>query len=170
MTDGNQELQVRTVYDLLIHAAKRQAATEPAEIANEVMAELLEKDLTKVPFNAAIAYVAIRNRRISNHRRRTALKNGGAVKKVSLRDTDTSDPAPNPEQALLIREKVARTAKAAATLPSASREVLRLWKLGYTSPEIAKVLGTTDYAVRARFRRALEHLRTALTEKESPDD
>jgi RNA polymerase sigma-70 factor (ECF subfamily) len=70
-----------------------------------------------------------------------------------------ADPAVNPEQSLLERERQVRFARAVANLSDQQRRCLHLRLEGLRYAEIASVLGISASAVSEFLRRAVARLR-----------
>ena len=76
---------------------------------------------------------------------------------------DMADPAPDPEQALVADDEVARIRAAIASLPDRLKEPLVLCALeGMGQDEAARLLGTSRKAVETRIYRARQKLSQAL--------
>ena len=74
-----------------------------------------------------------------------------------------TDDAPLPEEIVIRRETVDRTAAAIDALPETQRHaVLLKYRYGYTDREIAKILCISETAVSSRLNRAREALRKLL--------
>lgn len=80
-----------------------------------------------------------------------------------LPSSEPADPSPGPLGTLEAKEREALVRKAIASLPDVDREVLILSRYeGLRYEEIAKVLGTSAQAVKARAHRALTALKEHL--------
>jgi RNA polymerase sigma factor (sigma-70 family) len=74
------------------------------------------------------------------------------------------EPRSTPEQAAIHREAVERAYAAIDSLPENRRQAVRLHLQGFTSAEIASVLGWTEAKARNLVSRGLEQVRRALRE------
>ena len=78
------------------------------------------------------------------------------------------DDAPLPDEVVIRRETVDRTAAAIDALPETQRHaVLLKYRYGYTDREIAKILCISETAVSSRLNRAREALKKLLKGEES---
>lgn len=69
---------------------------------------------------------------------------------------------PNPEQALISREELARLKRAMAELPPLSRKIFYLSRFEHKSQrEIAKIVGLSPTAVFKHLRKTIDHLAAA---------
>ncbi|MEL1265272.1 sigma-70 family RNA polymerase sigma factor [Pseudoxanthomonas putridarboris] len=74
-----------------------------------------------------------------------------------------ADTAPTPAETLLHTEQEAAALEVIAALPEDSREVLLLYyREGQRAPQVARLLGLTDAAVRKRLSRARQYVREEL--------
>jgi len=77
--------------------------------------------------------------------------------------SDTVDPQPSAERALLARDELARVLTAIDSLPPAAAQVFRLHRIeGLSHPQIAARLGISRSAVEKSMAVALKNLRKAL--------
>lgn len=74
-------------------------------------------------------------------------------------ELDLVDPHPTPEQLALASDELRNLWQLLQGLPQRSREVVELRLSGFTSQEIAAILGVSDGAVRQAQSRALDQLR-----------
>ena len=108
-------------------------------------------------------------------RARHTVKGGGGVKLVEIDDPDFKHEiaAPSgPDYADVEEAARRRTSlfRSIAELPPSQQQALRLQLAGFKYPEIAKILGITQDAVKSRIRDAKRGLRARLGAEELPED
>jgi len=82
-------------------------------------------------------------------------------------EVDLVDPDPTPEQHAVASDDQRELWRLLEGLPQRSREVVELRLSGFTSQEIAVILGISDGAVRQAQSRALDQLRQLLIDDDS---
>jgi RNA polymerase sigma-70 factor (ECF subfamily) len=156
------------------------ARVDPSDVVQEVLAAaaskldrfLRERPLPFYPWLRALAaerLVTLHRRNVQAAKRSVRREEPGLL---ALPDESLADlaerlvtSATSPSQRLLRQERRQRVRDALSRLPERDREVLVLRHLeGLSVADTAEVLGVREGAVKTRHVRALERLRTLLTE------
>lgn len=133
------------------------------EVCMAVMVALPTYEDRGLPFEALV--YTITSRKLADVQRQ-------AMRGPSLIDEfpDGADEAPTPEQTALARDDLESALRLMRTLPEQQREILTLRvAVGLSTEETAAALGMTPGSIRVAQHRALNKLRSMLTELEAGD-
>lgn len=130
-----------------------------AELSRDILQESFTKYLERYgseELSVALLYTIARNAFFDDTRKRRL---------TSASEPDPSDPGPNPERMLMVREDYRQVMAALQQLQPTEREVLSLVvSSGLSYRGVAEIVGTSEANVKVRVHRARLKLRSALKE------
>ena len=116
--------------------------------------------LLRMAQNLVVDRLRARQRRMRRDRRWSEERNGEVLDLLTQ-----ADPAPTPEEALIVREEREVISAAIATLPERARCVFELHKLeGMSHAEVARQLAISLSGVEKHMAVAMKHLRRILVD------
>ena len=158
--DRNPERLVRDYADLILRVCYTYLRTtvDAEDVCQDTLLKLICRE---EPFNSSDherAWVI----RVASNACKNLLRNRGAHPEVELSSAPEPEAAPELDEDALIRRDE-RVLNAVMTLPLPQREAVYLhYYEGYGTRAVARILETTDDAVRQRLSRARARLKEAL--------
>ena len=136
------------------------------ELALDIVANVFEKAYLKRPslrsFDAFSSWLfTIARNEVASHWRRE--KPFSKAMQEAARESELNHQPPNPEEAVLQKERIAALTALLQQLPKREQEIIALkFDAELTNREIAAILGTSEVNVRVTIFRALRKLRDRL--------